>query len=1642
MRNIHIIQRAGLFAILLALMAVIPANTFAGTVGFFSRIEGKVDILRGGSKTPSLVSKGEAVSIGDIVRTKIDSRAEIIFKDETSVRLAPETRIKIDEYLYNPDSSRNKGAISLLRGKMRAVVSKARGGVIPVTSGSSTFNIQTPTAVAGVRGTTLFVFYQYGVTGVIFKDGSGFVLNPNNCAPSRAVNINDGQISFVMRQCAPPLQAREATGAELAGHNADTTFKADTDGTETKKDENGIIQGSDEGGGIFGYEDPQDDIEEPGSKLAQKGVYTGYTALRPVSETNPWTLSNMISAGTEDTPPVPAVDEQAGDTPQVITDEVATDNEPADSIPPDITVDIPGDNTPPFINFDGPGDNMPPVISVNGPSGVTNLSAAVFIITSNEPVTIQYWMDSLEGDVYGTPSDTLNLDAVPEGPHLLTIIATDAAGNKTTKSYSWTTDYTTPVVSINTMPPAITNSGSVSFGQTASEDSVFSYTLDGLPVAAPDFSGLSEGNHTFTVKATDTAGNVSTASYAWKVDYTAPVISLNSSPHSITNSPDANFSIGVNEDAVYLYSMDGGAWKGSSGPISLSALPEGSHTIEIKASDTAGNESSALSFTWTTDYTPPFSSFTAAPLHVSDSATANFTFASNEPSSSFYYRVDGGSWRSSDGSVSLTGPDDFGEGLHSIDILTTDQAGNNSTSSYSWFYGTRHNTMTGLASGTGSSLDGNASLDLYAVSTGNQGGWLADLSGTYSGPSADSWQIVSGGNSYTSNNLWDGYYLHKAYGTYSGNLMSGTSSLSYLSTKVLGSGSGVFSGSFDSTAGTWQATDTGIGTYTETPLSFVSEVSISQSVQTRDYTGILGGTGSLWSGDVTPVSVIGVTSLKASQPHIWSGGLSSYNYNNSTHTTYDGGAYYGFMAGTDTGNNGGIEGRLYAIYVAPDGQAGYLKGGLDGSTYPEISMFEMEGDISRREVTSDAGVASEDLHNSVWKGSGKGGISGNNFSTYSIVDFSSGKSLPWGIYYQKMGGQFSTTASDWAANMGGSGIFGIIGSTKRYYGGYSYSDGGSYSYDYFGNNKYGSKYYSRPGGEHSYTNYYSDGTTYTYNYKTKKGTYGIWDTAAIDLASLSLPPDPATAVPGSSGSYTDGTNESGYYLANAAGGAWHDGKLRGTVNGRYMTPYRIGEITGDALGIYDTTLGTWQATGAGAYKDTAPLALSASFSDYHYYIDTSYYRLDHSYADSFSGILGTTVSPFLDPGIPVALHLMGEAHPDYANNHTLWWAGVSGNNYVDTSSKWAGWLGGYTSPDNIIRGEMNGLYVDSGGSAGILLSNHFTGAYYPDAFNVWEAEGSLTAIDLATGYTAGSLTYATGNPDSYLYDTLHGTFGIGASLDIHSDSYLHSQNEMGYNISRTRRFAGELWGIYQLAFGGEFNSKPSGTAAFTMETDGGNKWFSSTLPYADTWGNYTAGTWNENNTIEGNTYGYAADTSTPAPATWISVGDTIGTYNPDINGTYGTWQAVQMGVFLETNSFLSMTQTAEGQAKLAQLNIPYAEVGRVTLTGSGNNFTDVTMADTVFLAYNSGEAPKIWATGNVSGSYTSDPALHNPVTLTGGGLAADFIPRTWDTVNGQWRSEIRGTGGFNGSAGFQGAGAGTINTGAGTISGTAAGLVK
>jgi len=184
-------------------------------------------------------------------------------------------------------------------------------------------------------------------------------------------------------------------------------------------------------------------------------------------------------------------------------------------------------------------------------------------------------------------------------------------------------------------------------------------------------STLAEGSHSLSVKATDSAGNVSAASSTSTVviDTTAPIAPStpalsaasdkgSSSSDRITNVTTPTFSGTAEVGATLkLYDTDGTTVVGTtvadgSGNWSLNttALSSGSHSISARATDVAGNVGAASGGTSVTiDTTAPTVAITSnvASLKAGDTATITFTF-SEDPGATF-------TWDGTAGDVTVSG---------------------------------------------------------------------------------------------------------------------------------------------------------------------------------------------------------------------------------------------------------------------------------------------------------------------------------------------------------------------------------------------------------------------------------------------------------------------------------------------------------------------------------------------------------------------------------------------------------------------------------------------------------------------------------------------------------------------------------------------------------------------------------------------------------------------------------------------------------------------------------------------------------------------------------------------------------------------------------------------------------------------------
>ena len=178
MRSKHIIIALLIFvaAIAAALYFTLYTGESKDYIGKITKVEGQAVILKLGELRAGPISTATGVDVGDIIRTKDDSKVEITFTDGSVVGIAENSKIDIVNYVVEGDE-RKAGLIKLSKGKLRAIVTKASKGSKP-----GRFNVITPTAVTGVRGTDFFVFHVKGITKLTVKEGSVDIYNPTKCA--------------------------------------------------------------------------------------------------------------------------------------------------------------------------------------------------------------------------------------------------------------------------------------------------------------------------------------------------------------------------------------------------------------------------------------------------------------------------------------------------------------------------------------------------------------------------------------------------------------------------------------------------------------------------------------------------------------------------------------------------------------------------------------------------------------------------------------------------------------------------------------------------------------------------------------------------------------------------------------------------------------------------------------------------------------------------------------------------------------------------------------------------------------------------------------------------------------------------------------------------------------------------------------------------------------------------------------------------------------------------------------------------------------------------------------------------------------------------------------------------------------------
>lgn len=362
-----------------------------------------------------------------------------------------------------------------------------------------------------------------------------------------------------------------------------------------------------------------------------------------------------------------------------------------------------------------PADTTPPIVYIYSPVDQQSMRGVYDLVAISDDAggtqSMEFFADGVSvgfgtrtatsqtGSTWVLPWDTR---VKPDGAVVaVTARATDMAGNSATGGpVSAPVDNTPPETALLTKPPAHHNQTSATFSFTGSDnitpsaDITYAYTLDGvtkqlpLDVSSVTVTGLSQGSHTFEVKARDRAGNFdpTPVTYTFSVDTVAPggrfyfadgvhtkstVITLWFDPYDTTPVT------GISETRVGSEGPNGVEWRPWDPFVARrqwTLTPgDGPKAVYVQYRDAADNRSNIMMDFIVLDTVPPDVTLHSGPTGYVSSRSAVFEFSKTESTGGTQCALDGGEY------LPCTSPHEYQQlpdGAHTVAIRANDEAGN------------------------------------------------------------------------------------------------------------------------------------------------------------------------------------------------------------------------------------------------------------------------------------------------------------------------------------------------------------------------------------------------------------------------------------------------------------------------------------------------------------------------------------------------------------------------------------------------------------------------------------------------------------------------------------------------------------------------------------------------------------------------------------------------------------------------------------------------------------------------------------------------------------------------------------------------------------------------------------------------------
>jgi hypothetical protein len=361
--------------------------------------------------------------------------------------------------------------------------------------------------------------------------------------------------------------------------------------------------------------------------------------------------------------------------------------------------------------------SAPDTTLTSNPPSQSNSGNATFNFMGNDPASggvasgVAGYECKLDSGAFAACASPKSYTGLADGTHTFQVRAVDAAGNSdaTPATYMWTVDATAPDTTITAHPNNPSASANAGFSFTGDDGSgtgvaSFQCRLDAgafNACASPlTLTGLSDGAHTFQVRAVDNVGNADStpATFTWAVDTTAPETTITANPNHPSGSANASFSFNGADGngtgiASFRCKLDGGSFTACASPQSYTGLSDGAHTFQVYAVDNAGNtDATPASFTWVVDTAPPDTTISANPSSLSNSANASFSFSGSDPNGSgvagYECQLDSGGFSTCTSPQTYAG---LSDGSHTFQVRALDAANNRDATpaTFTWAVDTR-----------------------------------------------------------------------------------------------------------------------------------------------------------------------------------------------------------------------------------------------------------------------------------------------------------------------------------------------------------------------------------------------------------------------------------------------------------------------------------------------------------------------------------------------------------------------------------------------------------------------------------------------------------------------------------------------------------------------------------------------------------------------------------------------------------------------------------------------------------------------------------------------------------------------------------------------------------------------------------------